>query len=211
MIRVLIADDHAVIRTGLEKLLSTTDDMELVGSVGDGDAAVRLTLQHRPDVVLMDLSMPVLDGIDATRKIAAATTGVHVVVLTSYSDNRRILEALQAGASGYLLKHASADELLAAIRAAARGDAPLDPKAARVMLESQRTSPIRPTLTTREREVLLLIAAGEANKQIARTLGIAERTVKSHVTHIFSTIGVSSRTQAALWAKQHLDDDSPDH
>ena len=205
MIRVLVADDHVVIRSGLEQLLSTVDDIELIGVVSDGAAAVTMALAERPDVVLMDLSMPVMDGIEATRKITTANANVHVVVLTSFSDNRRIVEALRAGASGYLLKHASADELLSGIRAAAAGDAPLDPKAARVMLDAQRATPNRPDLTARELEVLQLIAAGDANKQIARKLGITERTVKSHLTNIFATIDVTSRTQAALWAAEHLE------
>ncbi len=205
MIRVLVADDHVVIRSGLELLLSTVDDIELIGVVSDGAAAVTTALAQRPDVVLMDLSMPLMDGIEATRKITTARPDVHVVVLTSFSDNRRIVEALRAGASGYLLKHASADELLSGIRAAAAGNAPLDPKAARVMLDAQRASPNRPDLTARELEVLQLIAAGDANKQIARKLGITERTVKSHLTNIFAAIDVTSRTQAALWAAEHLD------
>lgn len=205
MIRVLVADDHVVIRSGLEQLLSTVDDIELIGVVSDGAAAVTTALAQRPDVVLMDLSMPLMDGIEATRKITTARPDVHVVVLTSFSDNRRIVEALRAGASGYLLKHASADELLSGIRAAAAGNAPLDPKAARVMLDAQRASPNRPDLTARELEVLQLIAAGDANKQIARKLGITERTVKSHLTNIFAAIDVTSRTQAALWAAEHLD------
>jgi DNA-binding NarL/FixJ family response regulator len=205
MIRVLVADDHVVIRSGLEQLLSTVDDIELIGVVSDGAAAVTTALSQRPDVVLMDLSMPVMDGIAATRRITTAGLNIHVVVLTSFSDNRRIVEALRAGASGYLLKHANADELLSGIRAAAAGDAPLDPKAARVMLDAQRASPNRPDLTARELEVLQLVAAGDANKQIARKLGITERTVKSHLTNIFAAIDVTSRTQAALWAAEHLD------
>lgn len=209
MIRVVVADDHAVIRSGLQQLLSTADDVELIATVTDGDAAVRTALAERPDVVLMDLSMPVLDGIEATRRIAAADVGVHVVVLTSFSDNRRILEALKAGATGYLLKHAGPDELLNGIRAAAAGDSPLDPKAARAMLESTRsTTRNLPDLTAREVEVLRLVTSGDANKQIARKLGITERTVKAHLTRIFSAIGVASRTQAALWARQHLLDDT---
>jgi DNA-binding NarL/FixJ family response regulator len=208
VIRVLVADDHAVIRHGLEQLLSTADDIELIGSVGDGAAAVTQALAERPDVVLMDLSMPVVDGIEATRRIAAVDVGVHVVVLTSFSDNRRILEALKAGASGYLLKHAGPDELLNGIRAAAAGDSPLDPKAARAMLDSTRNERRRPDLTAREVEVLRLVAAGDANKQIARKLGITERTVKAHLTSVFAAIGVSGRTQAALWAREHLGDDA---
>ncbi len=208
MIRVLVADDHAVIRSGLTQLLSTAEDIELIGTVTDGEAAVRTARAERPDVVLMDLSMPVLDGIEATRQIVAADVGVHVVVLTSFSDNRRILEALKAGATGYLLKHAGPDELLNGIRAASVGDSPLDPKAARAMLESTRAVTRQlPDLTAREAEVLRLVADGDANKQIARKLGITERTVKAHLTSVFAAIGVTSRTQAALWARQHLGDD----
>jgi DNA-binding NarL/FixJ family response regulator len=208
MIRVLIADDHAVIRNGLEQLIATADDIELVGVAPDGAHAVERVLALSPDVVLMDLSMPIMDGIEATRAITTAKPHIAVVVLTSFSDNRRILEALRAGARGYLLKHASADELLNGIRAAAAGDSPLDPKAARVVLDSHRAPPNRPDLTGREREVLKLVALGDANKQIARKLGITERTVKSHLTNIFAAIDVTSRTQAALWARQHLDDDA---
>ena len=203
-IRVLVADDHAVIRSGLTQLLSTAEDIELIGTVTDGEAAVRTARAERPDVVLMDLSMPVLDGIEATRQIVAADVGVHVVVLTSFSDNRRILEALKAGATGYLLKHAGPDELLNGIRAASVGDSPLDPKAARAMLESTRAvTRQRPDLTAREAEVLRLVADGDANKQIARKLGITERTVKAHLTSAFQRIGVVDRTQAALWAERN--------
>lgn len=207
MIRVLIADDHIVIRNGLEKLLSTADDIEVIGSVADGASAVETTRTQQPDVVLMDLSMPIMDGIEATRQISASFTSTHVVVLTSFSDKRRILEALRTGATGYLLKHAGADELLNGIRAAARGESPLDPKAARALLDAQRETPPQPTLTAREKQVLLLVGTGVANKDIARGLGITERTVKSHLTNIFATIGVTSRTQAALWANEHLGDD----
>jgi DNA-binding NarL/FixJ family response regulator len=196
-----------VIRNGLEQLLSTADDIEVVASVTDGAAAVAAVARLRPDVALMDLSMPILDGIDATRAITGSGSATRVVVLTSFSDNRRIMEALKAGATGYLLKHASADELLNGIRAAAAGDSPLDPKAARVMLESHRSGPTLPDLTQREREVLALVAAGEANKQIARALGITERTVKTHLTNIYAAIQVSSRTQAAIWAARNLNDD----
>ena len=151
----------------------------------------------------MDLSMPVLDGVEATRRIVAADPDAHVVVLTSFGDNRRILDALDAGASGYLLKHAEPDELLAAIRAAAAGDAPLDPKAARVLLDERRgLGADARTLSPREEEVLRLVAAGPANKQIARQLGISERTVKAHLTNVFARIGVTDRTQAALWAER---------
>ena len=203
MIRVVVADDHSVVREGLAQLLSTAADVELVGAAANGSEAVDVVDRERPDVVLMDLSMPEVDGAEATRRILAADPTARVVVLTSFADDRHILEALQAGAIGYVLKHAEPDELLGAIRAAAAGDAPLDPKAARVLLESKRVRPDQ-QLSSREVEVLRLVAAGLANKQIARRLGIAERTVKAHLTNIFTRIDVTDRTQAALWAERNL-------
>jgi len=203
MIRVVVADDHSVVREGLAQLLSTAADVELVGAAANGSEAVDVVERERPDVVLMDLSMPEVDGAEATRRILAADPTARVVVLTSFADDRHILEALQAGAIGYVLKHAEPDELLGAIRAAAAGDAPLDPKAARVLLESKRVRPDQ-QLSSREVEVLRLVAAGLANKQIARRLGIAERTVKAHLTNIFTRIDVTDRTQAALWAERNL-------
>jgi DNA-binding NarL/FixJ family response regulator len=206
VIRVLIADDHQVVRSGLEQLLATADDIELVGMAADGAEAITLASELEPDIVLMDLSMPGTDGIEATRAITAASTTTQVVVLTSFSDKQRILDALDAGAAGYVLKHAEPDELLDAVRAAHEGGSPLDPKAARVLLDRQRSSSASPTrMSEREEEVLRLVAAGLANKAIARQLGIAERTVKAHLTNIFQRIGVTDRTQAALWARDHLD------
>lgn len=205
MIRVLIADDHSVVRAGLEQLLATAGDIELVGMAADGDEAVALAEAHRPDIVLMDLAMPGVDGVEATRLIVATGGPSQVVVLTSFSDQKRIIDALDAGAAGYVLKHADPDELLDAVRAAHRGGSPLDPKAARVLLDRRRTAPPESSpLSAREKEVLRLVAAGHANKIIARRLGIAERTVKAHLTHIFQRIGVADRTQAALWARDHL-------
>ena len=207
MIRVVVADDHSVVRSGLEQLLLTTDDIELVGQAADGEEAVQLAAELSPDVILMDLSMPNVDGVEATRRITDSGSATQIVVLTSFSDKERILDALAAGASGYLLKHASPDELLDGIRAAHAGEAPLDPKAARVLLDQQRTGS-RPasaaTLSDREEQVLRLVASGLANKHIARKLGIAERTVKAHLTNIFQRIGVTDRTQAALWARDNL-------
>lgn len=204
MIRVLVVDDHAVVRSGLEMLLASAEDIDVAGTAGDGAEAVDVAARERPDVILMDLSMPGVDGIEATRRIVAADPDAHVVVLTSFSDTRRILDALDAGAIGYLLKHAGPDEVLGAIRAAAAGGSPLDPKAARALLEAQRGRRPAETLSPREREVLRLVARGLANKQIARRLQITERTVKAHLTNIFSAIGVTDRTQAALWAHEHL-------
>jgi DNA-binding NarL/FixJ family response regulator len=203
-IRVVIADDHAVVRGGLEQLLSTADDIELVGTAADGAEAVATVTRERPDVVLMDLSMPEVDGVEATRRIVTADREARIVVLTSFGDDRHITDALHAGAVGYVLKHAGPDELLDAIRAAARGDAPLDPKAARVLLSSRRMGPAVHPLSAREEEVLRLVADGLPNKQIARKLTISERTVKAHLTNVFARLGVTDRTQAALWAREHL-------
>src|SRR6188472_2927926 len=201
MIRVVVADDHAIVRSGLAQLLATADDIELVGDAANGVEAVTAFTTHQPDVVLMDLSMPELDGVGATSQIVAADPDARVVVLTSFADDRHIADALRAGAIGYVLKHADPDELLGAVRAAARGEAPLDPKAARVLLATKLgTGGPQPTLSAREEEVLRLVAGGLANKQIARRLSITERTVKAHLTNIFARIGVSDRTQAALWA-----------
>ncbi|HET7652032.1 MAG TPA: response regulator transcription factor [Acidimicrobiales bacterium] len=201
MIRVLVVDDHAVVRQGLAQLLGSADDVDVVGTAGDGDEAVELVTSTAPDVVLMDLSMPGVDGVEATRRIGE---GARVVVLTSFADERRIVDALDAGACGYILKDATPDEVLAAVRAAAAGDVPLDPKAARVLLERRRVGGPARRLSDREREVLALVAEGLANKQIARRLSITERTVKAHLTNIFQQLGVTDRTQAALWARDNL-------
>ena len=203
MIRLLIADDHAVVRTGLEHLVATFDDVELVGAAQDGDEAVRLCAERSPDVVLMDLEMPVLDGIEATRRLVAARPDVAVVVLTSFSDREQILRALDAGAIGYLLKDAEPDELARAVRAAARGESPLDPRAGRALLHARTAGSPLDALSDREREVLAMVARGLPNKLIARELAISEKTVKAHLTSVFRTIGVTDRTQAALWAERN--------
>ena len=203
MIRVVIADDHGVVRGGLTQLLGTLDDIELVGTAASGLEAIAVCSAERPDVVLMDLEMPELDGIEATRRIKEERPDVAVVILTSFSDRERILRALDAGAAGYLLKDAESDELARSIRAAARGDAPLDPKAARELLTARAPgSPLR-SLSPREREVLVMVAKGLPNKVIARRLSISEKTVKTHLTSVFRQIGVTDRTQAALWAQRH--------
>jgi DNA-binding NarL/FixJ family response regulator len=203
VIRVLLADDHDVVRRGLTALLEGAEDISVVGAAADGAEAVALSSEHLPDVVLMDLSMPGVDGVEATRRLTAERPDSRVVILTSFSDRDRILDALDAGAVGYLLKDAEPDELLRGVRAAARGESPLAPKAAQAVLEARAES--RPTteLTAREREVLELLADGLANKQIARRLGIAEKTVKAHLTSVFQSIGVTDRTQAALWARRN--------
>jgi DNA-binding NarL/FixJ family response regulator len=203
MIRVLIVDDHAVVRRGLAQLLATTDDLILAGEAADGEIAIPMAAELKPDVVLMDLSMPNLDGIQAITRILAAEPGTHILVLTSFSDQNQILDALQAGAEGYLLKHAEPETILSGIREVVAGGSPLDPKAARVLLTSRRSPRAGgPSLSERESEVLRLVGEGLPNKSIARRLGITERTVKAHLTSVYQQLGVTDRTQAALWAQR---------
>jgi DNA-binding NarL/FixJ family response regulator len=203
MIRVVIADDHNLVRAGLAQLLAGADDIDVVGMAGDGREAVGLAVEHDAHVVLMDLSMPELDGIEATRELGARAPDSRVVVLTSFSDRARILDALDAGAIGYLLKDTEPDELLRGIRAAARGESPLAPKAAHQLISSRRRPAPVDQLTAREREILALLAKGHPNKRIAHQLQISENTVKNHVTRIFQALDVTDRTQAALWAQRH--------
>jgi DNA-binding NarL/FixJ family response regulator len=204
MIRVVLVDDHAVVRSGLAQLLSGTDDIEVVGQAAEGADAIEVVRRTRPDVVVMDLQMPGMDGVEATRRIVAEQVGGEVLVLTSYSDNARIVAALDAGAAGYLLKDADPEEVLDGVRAVSRGESPLHPRVARQILSARGAPPPEVQLTPREAEVLELVRDGLANKQIARRLGISERTVKAHLTSVFQRIGVADRTQAALWAERHL-------
>jgi DNA-binding NarL/FixJ family response regulator len=203
VINVLLADDHLLVRSGLESLLNAHPDLCVVASAADGAEAVALAAKHAPDVVLMDLSMPVLDGVAATRQIVSAQPQTQVIVLTSFADRERVVDALDAGAIAYLLKDSDPTELVEAVRSVMRGESPLDPRIARTLLHArqERTSP---QLSDREREVLSLVGEGLANKQIARRLGISERTVKAHLTNVFQRIGVRDRTSAALWAKRNL-------
>lgn len=201
MIRVLIVDDHAIVRSGLTQLLGTAADLELVGAAASGEEAVRMSAELHPDVVLMDLSMPGMNGSSATARLVADHPDIHVLVLTSFSDQSSIVDALEAGAQGYLLKHSEPEVILSAIREIVVGGSPLDPKAARVLIEGRRKRAESP-LTNREEEVLQMVGAGLANKAIARQLGITERTVKAHLTNIFQRLGVTDRTQAALWAQR---------
>jgi DNA-binding NarL/FixJ family response regulator len=202
MIRVLLADDHGVIRDGLGRLIAALADIELVGAAVDGEDAIARCRETSPDVVLMDLDMPRVDGIEATRRITAEFAGTAVLVLTSFSDRKRILGALDAGACGYLLKDAASDEVADGIRAASRGESPLDTRAARTIINARAEPDPLDALSDREREVLALLGEGVPNKLIARRLEIAEKTVKSHLTRIFREIGVSDRTQAALWVER---------
>jgi DNA-binding NarL/FixJ family response regulator len=203
MTTVLLVDDHPMVRAGLTSLIATTDDLTIVGEAGGGEQAVTMVADLGPDVVLMDLSMPGMDGVEATRRILGANPLVRVVVLTSFADEQRVGDALAAGAVGYLLKDTDAREVLAAIRSAALGNAPLDPRVARTLLPSA-TPRVKDTLSIRELQVLRLVAKGLANKQIGRELGISERTVKVHVGHVFRRIDVTDRTSAAMWARDNL-------
>jgi DNA-binding NarL/FixJ family response regulator len=206
LIRVLLADDHQLVRSGLAALLAGSEDIEVVGTAANGAEAVEMARNFSPDVVLMDLVMPVMDGVEATRRLVADVPSAQVVVLTSFSDQERIIAALDAGAIGYLLKDVDPAELVRGVRAAARGESPLHPKAARSLLSSRSENrPAERTnveLTPREAQVLSLLRQGLANKQIARSLGISQATVKAHLTSVFQRIGVTDRVQAAVWAER---------
>jgi DNA-binding NarL/FixJ family response regulator len=208
MTTIMLVDDHPLVRAGLVTLMSTTDDLEIVAEAGGGEQAVTMADELEPDVVLMDLSMPGMNGVEATRLILAAHPSIRVVVLTTFADEDRVADALEAGAVGYLLKDCDARELLAAIRSAAQGHAPLDARVARALLPTTAVR-AKDTLSVRELQVLKLVAKGLANKQIGRDLGISERTVKVHVGHVFRRIGVGDRTSAAMWARDNLNTGDP--
>ena len=200
-IQVLIADDHSVVRQGLRMFLSADPELEIVGEARDGAEAVRLARQLHPDVVLMDLLMPVMDGIAAIAAIRREAPETEVVALTSVLEDVAVVDAIRAGAIGYLLKDADSHELRRAIKAAAAGQVQLSPQAAARLLREIRTpEKSAEVLTERERDVLQLLAQGMSNKEISRTLNIAEQTVKTHVSHVLDKLGVPSRTQAALYA-----------
>jgi DNA-binding NarL/FixJ family response regulator len=203
VIRVLLVDDHAVVRRGLSDLLSAADDIEVVGAVDDGAQAAPAVEEHEPDIVLMDLSMPGVDGIEGTAQVLRTRPDTKVIVLTSFSESARILAALEAGAVGYLLKDAEPEDIVKAVRDAAAGGVPISPQAARALLPANRPAARSDALTAREREVLALVAAGLPNKSIARRLDISEKTVKAHLTRVFTVLGVQDRTSAALWAQRH--------
>lgn len=204
-IRVLIADDHAVVRRGLKSFLDTEPDIEVVAEATDGASAVDLAAAHRPDVVLMDLVMPGLNGIEATRRIMAALPETRVIVLTSYPDDERVIPAIQAGALSYLLKDVAPEHLSGAIRAARRGEPVLHPLAAQRMMQEmgRGAATAGPELTPREREVLQLVARGLSNQEIGAQLYIGERTVKSHISSLLAKLGMSDRTQLAIYAIRH--------
>jgi NarL family two-component system response regulator LiaR len=203
-IRVLVADDHAVVRDGLRAFLDLQAGIEVAGEAADGQEAVEQAERLRPDVVLMDLVMPRLDGVEAMRELRARVPGARVVVLTSFLDDERLLPALRAGAAGYLLKNVEPRELARSIRLAAAGEAMIDPAVAARLVDAlgEERPATQAELTPREQEVLDLIGRGYANKRIALELGIAEKTVKTHVSHVLAKLGVSDRTQAALYAER---------
>jgi DNA-binding NarL/FixJ family response regulator len=199
-IRILIADDHAVVRQGLRMFLTLDPELEIVGEAYDGRQALQLARDLQPDVVLMDLLMPEMDGIEATAHVRRELPDTEVIALTSVLEDSSVVGAIRAGAVGYLLKDTEADELIRAIKAAAAGQVQLSPKAAARLMREVRAPESPEELTEREVEVLRLLAQGQSNKDIAHTLSIGEKTVKTHVSNILSKLNVSSRTQAALYA-----------
>jgi DNA-binding NarL/FixJ family response regulator len=200
VIRIVIADDHSVVRQGLKMFLGVGGEFEVVGEAANGEEAVRLAAALRPDVVLMDLLMPVMDGITAIGLIRKAQPDVEVVALTSVLEDASVVGAVRAGAIGYLLKNTEGDELRRAVRAAAAGEVQLAPEAATRLMNELRQPEPSEHLTERETEVLKLVAGGASNKAIAAALSIGERTVKTHVSSVMAKLGVQSRTQAALFA-----------
>jgi DNA-binding NarL/FixJ family response regulator len=207
-IGVLVVDDHDVVRRGLRAFLDSEPDIEVVGEAEGGAQALELLASiesegRRPDVIVMDLQMAPIDGIESTRRVRALYNDIEVVALTSFAEEERVHAALEAGASGYVLKDSDAEDVAAAVRAAHRGELPIDPVVARRLMSSLREErdddPVS-ELTSRELDVLRLVAAGKPNKQIATDLGISERTARTHVSSILSKLHLSSRTQAALWA-----------
>ncbi len=194
MIKVLVVDDHELVRHGLAMLLGGADDIDLVGLATDGAEALALVEEHHPDVVLMDLSMPGMDGVEATRRISSTYPSTAVVVLSSFSERRTVLEAIDAGAAGYLLKDGGMDDILRAVRAAAQGESPLAPRAAQAIL-SARPARQMPDLSVREREVVDYVVEGLRNREIAERMGITEKTVKTHLTHVYQRLAVDTRAE----------------
>jgi len=206
-LKVVIVDDHQVVRQGLRTFLELVDDIQVVGEAGDGAEGVELARREQPDVVLMDLVMPGMDGITATRQLKALGLGARVIALTSFTEDDKVFPAIQAGASSYLLKDVSPDELVAAIRAAHRGEARLHPEIARKLMDAMRADPgaarrepASADLSERELEVMRLVADGLNNREIASQLVISEKTVKTHITHILSKLSLDDRTQLAIYA-----------
>jgi DNA-binding NarL/FixJ family response regulator len=207
MIRVLIADDHHVVRRGLLFFLKTQKDMDVVGEATNGKEAVELTAKHKPDVVLMDLVMPIMDGIQATKKIKAQHPQTQVLMLTSFSDRDHVIPAIEAGAAGYQLKDIEPDDLVESIRKLMRGENTLHPQATSQLMKVREPHVEPPhklyPLTPREQDVLSELTKGKSNKEIASSLFVTEKTVKTHISNIFSKLLVQDRTQAALYAVKH--------
>lgn len=201
-IRILVVDDHPIVRSGITSVLASQADFDVVGEAENGDEAVSAAARLEPDLVLMDLRMPVRSGVDASAAILAARPSTRIVVLTTYVSDGEVLRAIEAGAVGYLLKDVPHEELFRALRAVARGERYLAP-AVTERLMARWQQPARLTLTERELDVLRCVARGDGNKQIASTLGIAEPTVKAHLVHIFEKLGVENRTAAARVAREH--------
>ncbi len=205
-IRVLIVDDHSVVRMGLKMFFDHQPDIEVVGEAADGSEGVAMARRLEPDVVLMDLLMPNMDGVTAIGRIKAERPETEIVTMTSFIEEEKVTSALEAGASGYLLKDAEAEEVAQAIRAAYNGEVHLDPAVSRLLAQRMRArkdaEPVEP-LTAREKEVLSQLAKGASNKEIAYELGITERTARTHVSNILGKLGLASRTQAALYAVEH--------
>jgi DNA-binding NarL/FixJ family response regulator len=203
VLKVLLCDDHLVVRKGLARLLAGYGTIEIVGEASDGEEAVAAARALRPDVVLMDLVMPNVDGVEATRRIVEQVPDTRVLVLTSFSEGEQIRAAIDAGAAGYALKDAAPEELVRAIESVSRGESPIDPRAARAFIDHDRSDRPGSSLKPREREVLELLGAGLSNRAIAVRLGISEATVKTYLTNIYKQIGAADRTQAALFVSKN--------
>jgi RNA polymerase sigma factor (sigma-70 family) len=202
MIRVMVVDDHAVVRAGLTRVLGTASDLSIVAQAASGLEALELLDHVTPDVILMDVSMPQMDGVETTRAILAEHPETCVVALTSFGDRERVMAMVDAGARGYLVKDGDPDELIRAIRAAAQGESPLAPVAASALLRSRQVRACLDDLTVREREVLELLAAGLPNRVIGAQLGVTEATVKAHLTRVYTRLGVTDRVSAAMRARE---------
>lgn len=205
MIRVLLVDDHAMVRAGLERLLTTTPDISVAGSCGSGEEALAALAGVDADVVLLDMALPGMNGVETARVIAARHPGVKILMISTFGDPREVSSALEAGAHGYLLKDVEPEVLIAGIRSLESGGMPLSPSiAARLVGSAAQATPTAMPLTQREEDVLNLIVDGMSNKQIATALGISEKTVKTYCGRMFRRLGVTDRTQAAVWAERHL-------
>jgi DNA-binding NarL/FixJ family response regulator len=212
MISVLLVDDHAALSSGLRLLLNSYPEIDVVATAPDGRQGIAAAVRLNPDVILMDLSMPEVDGIAATTAIVEQCPDTAIVMLTTFGDRDGILASLDAGAVGYLMKDSTPDVLHDAVLAAAAGGSPIDPRVARTLVDARRqvAGPDGDRLTAKQTQVLRLVAEGLPNRLIARRLGISEKTVKTHLTQIYATLGAADRVQAALWAQRYLPEQQPD-